>query len=112
MSTKYAKARDVAYQWRTECRKVKQENKSLRKVFEASRQLTAFLKTTQVRLPIADAIAFDELVNRLEAVQRSAVFAVDGQQDNAPVAQRKEQLNSSQRVEGSNPSGRATKDPA
>lgn len=31
MTTKYAKAKDTAYQWRAEYRKVKEENKSLRR---------------------------------------------------------------------------------
>ena len=39
MSTKYAKARDVAYQWRSECRKLQRENQSLRQVLKSSKLL-------------------------------------------------------------------------
>jgi hypothetical protein len=39
MTTKYAKARDVAGQWKSELRKVQRENRSLRRVYAAARDL-------------------------------------------------------------------------
>ena len=36
MTTKYAKAKDTAFQWRSEYRKVKEENRSLRRVMTAA----------------------------------------------------------------------------
>lgn len=43
MTTKYAKARDTAGQWKSELRKVQRENRSLRKVHAAARELLAVL---------------------------------------------------------------------
>lgn len=63
MTTKYAAARDVAYQWRAEHRKTQRENKSLRRVYFAARALLE-------RLPK------DEYTADLRDAMRNAVFAV------------------------------------
>jgi hypothetical protein len=67
MGTKYAQARDTAYQWRSELRKVSREIKSLRKVYDAARALT--------RKIAAGADHTEALMDLREALDR-AVFAV------------------------------------
>lgn len=66
MATKYAAARDVAYQWRAEYRKTKRENKSLRRVYEEARVLCE-------RLPK------DETTSGLRDAVRNAVLFVGGE---------------------------------
>lgn len=66
MATKYAAARDVAYQWRAEYRKVKRENKSLRRVYEEARLLL-------------DKLPRDETTAGLRDALRNAVFSVGGE---------------------------------
>lgn len=68
MSTKYAKARDVAFQWRAEHRKVRQENRSLRKVYNAARILELSLVNHEPHL---------QALAKLRQALNAAVFAVD-----------------------------------
>ena len=68
MSTKYAKARDVAFQWRAEHRKVRQENRSLRKVYETAKALSH---------AIASGGEFDSELDALRDSLAGAVFAVE-----------------------------------
>ena len=44
MSSKYAKARDTAYQWRAEYRKAQTENRSLRSVLRHAQALSDHLE--------------------------------------------------------------------
>ena len=64
MSTKYAKARDIAGQWRSEYQKVKRENASLRRVYAEAKKL-------------ADAMPRDEQTFALRDALRNAEFAVE-----------------------------------
>jgi len=66
MSTKYAAARDVAFQWRAEYRKVQRENKSLRRVYDEAKVLL-------------DKLPRDEKTAGLRDAVRNAVFAVGGE---------------------------------
>lgn len=66
MASKYAAARDVAYQWRAEYRKVKRENKSLRRVYDEARSLL-------------DKLPRDETTAGLRDALRNAVFSVGGE---------------------------------
>lgn len=66
MTTKYAAARDVAYQWRAEYRKAKRENKSLRRVYDEARALLDKMPRDETTAPLRDAV-------------RNAVFAVGGE---------------------------------
>jgi len=70
VTTKYAKARDVAGQWKSELRKAQRENRSLRKVHAAARELLAvlacytrpegvYLRSQQLRV-VLDAAVFAE----------------------------------------------------
>jgi len=56
MATKYAAARDVAYQWRAEYRKAKSENKSLRRVYQEARALLKRLPTDETTSGLRDAV--------------------------------------------------------
>lgn len=75
MSTKYAKARDVAGQWKSELRKAQRENRSLRKVYAAARDLVDEIAVhsmlTNEELPYSLRFAAVDLRNAL----RKAVFA-------------------------------------
>lgn len=71
MSTKYAKARDVAFQWRAEHRKLARENKSLRHVYVAAKALLEAIES----LPL-DVDAADRRLTLKDAC-RNAVFAMD-----------------------------------
>lgn len=62
MTTKYAAARDVAGQWRSEFRKVKAENKSLRRVYTEAKALIEKLPKDETTFDLRDAV-------------RNAVFA-------------------------------------
>lgn len=64
MTTKYAKARDIAGQWRSEHQKVKRENASLRRVYTEAKKLV-------------DAMPRDEKTFALRDALRNAVFAVE-----------------------------------
>lgn len=44
MTTKFAKARDTAFQWRSEYRKAKAENRSLRQVYKHAKALSDHLE--------------------------------------------------------------------
>lgn len=66
MASKYAVARDVAYQWRAEYRKAKRENKSLRRVYAEARALL-------------DKLPRDETTAGLRDAVRNAVFAEGGE---------------------------------
>lgn len=70
MTSKYAAARDVAFQWRAEHRKVKRENESLRRVYAAAMSLIAEIEDMPMPVPAAEC--------RLDLKQacRNAVFAV------------------------------------
>lgn len=65
MATKYAKARDVAGQWRSEFRKVRRENRSLRAVYVEAK---ALLEAVGVAAHIA-------ATKRLREALDAAVFA-------------------------------------
>ena len=67
MTTKYAAARDVAFQWRSEYRKLQRENKSLRRVYAEARALVDKMPRDEVTADLRDAV-------------RNAVFAVGGEQ--------------------------------
>ena len=75
MTTKYAKARDVAGQWKSELRKAQRENRSLRKVYAAARDLldemALFGHLTSTNLPADVAAAARDL----KSAMRNAVFA-------------------------------------
>ena len=75
MVTKYAKARDVAGQWKSELRKAQRENRSLRKVYAAARDLLdeigVHTMLTNEALPYSLRLAAVDLRNAL----RNAVFA-------------------------------------
>lgn len=73
MSTKYAKARDVAYQWRAEQRKVARENKALRDVYFAARALLQAIEAVPLQ-PEAAAMRL-----HLKSACRNAVFAEPAQ---------------------------------
>lgn len=66
VTTKYAAARDVAFQWRAEYRKVRRENGTLRRVYK---EACALLE----KLPR------DETTSGLRDAVRNAVFAVGGE---------------------------------
>ena len=75
MTTKYAKARDTAGQWKSELRKAQRENRSLRKVYAAARDLYEELGVhallTDEPLPFSiKSAAYD-----LKVALRNAVFA-------------------------------------
>lgn len=63
MTTKYAAARDVAYQWRAEFRKTKRENQSLRRVYREAAALLEKLPRDETTFNLRDAV-------------RNAVFVV------------------------------------
>lgn len=63
MPTKYARARDVAFQWRAEFAKVRRENRSLRKVYVEVARLLPSLPN-------------DETTAALRNAVKNAVFAV------------------------------------
>ena len=71
MSTKYAKARDVAYQWRAEHRKLARENKSLRRVYVAAKDLLEAIETLPLDVDAADRRF------ALKDACRNAVFALE-----------------------------------
>lgn len=72
MTTKYAKAKDTAYQWRAEYRKVKEENKTLRRVLAAALKYVA--ATSIPHTASAEAVLRANLV---ESMNR-AVLATGG----------------------------------
>ncbi len=74
MTTKYAKAKDTAYQWRAEYRKVKEENRSLRRVLAAAQEFIRIADDPN-RLPIQYANAR----TMLKAQIRAVVLAVGGE---------------------------------
>jgi hypothetical protein len=67
VSTKYAKARDTAGQWKSELRKAQRENRSLRKVYAAAKDVLNILDVTGVGC-INEAVALRDAL-------RNAVFA-------------------------------------
>ena len=69
MSTKYAKARDVAYQWRAEHRKTKAENRSLRHVYKEAVKLLQAIEAVPLDFVGAEARL------SLKSACRNAVFA-------------------------------------
>jgi hypothetical protein len=75
MTTKYAKARDIAGQWKSELRKAQRENRSLRRVYSAARDLNDEIalhaQLTGTKPPEAIADAWRSLKDAL----RNAVFA-------------------------------------
>ncbi len=72
MSTKYAKARGIAYLWRAEHAKLKRENKSLRNVYATAKALLEVIATIPLDVAAADARF------QLRDACRNAVFAVEG----------------------------------
>ena len=72
MTTKYAKAKDTALQWRAEYRKVKEENKTLRRVLVAALKYIA--GTAIPHTASAEAALRASLV---ESTKR-AVLAIEG----------------------------------
>jgi hypothetical protein len=75
VTTKYANARDTAGQWKSELRKVQRENRSLRKVYAAARdlydELSVHAMLTGDPIPWAvKSAAYD-----LKVALRGAVFA-------------------------------------
>jgi hypothetical protein len=75
VSTKYAKARDVAGQWKSELRKVQRENRSLRKVYAAANLLLDELAIHRQHTGSAEPIYVMQAAKALRTVMRSAVFA-------------------------------------
>lgn len=75
MSTKYAKARDVAGQWKSELRKAQRENRSLRRVYAAALDLhdELMLHAVLTRIDLPGDIA--KAARALKGTMRNAVFA-------------------------------------
>ena len=79
MTTKYAKAKDTAFQWRAEYRKVKAENRSLRRVLSAAQEFI----TDCDRITSGDLNVPPERIElrrqRLKAEVRAVVLAIGGE---------------------------------
>ena len=73
MATKYAKARNVAFEWRSEYKTVKRENTSLRRVFLHARALSDHLSGKPSTKTL------EQLHKALKDSMRNAVFAVGGE---------------------------------
>jgi hypothetical protein len=74
MTTKYAKAKDTAFQWRAEYRKVKEENKSLRRVLSAA---LAYIDVTSE--PIRRHELIEEKYVNLKTQTRRVALAIGGE---------------------------------
>lgn len=69
MSTKYAKARDVAGQWRSEYRKQKRENATLRRALVAAQALCVTLDEAPITPSPMHIIAIENLKREIRAVE-------------------------------------------
>ena len=69
MSTKYAKARDAAGQWRQEYRKQKGENASLRRILAASLALCEVLDKAPITPSVMHQIAIENLKREIRSAR-------------------------------------------
>lgn len=73
MATKYARARDTAFQWRSEYAKLKKENRSLRSVYKHAKAMSEHLAGGD------GTKSLDQLARSLRDALKNAVFAVGGE---------------------------------
>lgn len=93
MTTKYAKARDVAGQWKSELRKVQRENRSLRKVYDKALALLEEMAYHKLVTGTELGNNYISLAARdLRSVMRAALFA---QPQQTPEAQQTREAKSS-----------------
>ena len=69
MSTKYAKARDAAGQWKQEYRKQKEENTSLRKILRASLALCEVLDSAPITPSVMHQVAIENLKREIKSAR-------------------------------------------